>query len=141
VGPLDNVEYGLDATKLLVSDYGNVYIDGQDGKGTLEELIDKLEMKVRFVRGKGNTPLIIGGTHDASLGCLRVLPPASRVITVIPCPDVQTPFDGDKPSATSVSRLQPQHQYTYFAVDRKQLSKNDDVGSALIVDMLAIRRR
>ena len=63
-GPLINTEYRVDLGKLSVSDYGNIYIDGQEGKGDTENLLDKLEKKILLVKEKGNISFVIGGGHE-----------------------------------------------------------------------------
>lgn len=83
MGPLINSEYRVDIGKLSVSDYGNIYIDGEEGKGDTENLLDKLENKIHIVKGKGNIPLIIGGGHEAAYACYKSLVGGTRLISII----------------------------------------------------------
>ena len=83
IGPLINTEYRVELGKLSVSDYGNIYINGEEGKGDTENLLSKLEAKIHLVKEKGNIPFIIGGGHEAAYACYKTLVVSTRVISII----------------------------------------------------------
>lgn len=66
-GPLVNPEYGIDISKLVIRDYGNIWVSKTP---TLEQLVDKLRAKVaRARKGKGNS-FVLGGTKEIVYPCV-----------------------------------------------------------------------
>jgi formiminoglutamase len=58
VGPLVNAEYGLDISKLRVTDMGNIEADGL----TVEEGVKKLSSRLDKYLSNKQFPIVIGGS-------------------------------------------------------------------------------
>lgn len=72
IGTLVNPEYRRDISRLKITDYGNIYIkDKKDA--SLEELIEKLEIKFKLVYEKSKIPFILGGSKDCAFAAYRSL--------------------------------------------------------------------
>ena len=66
---------GLDLDDVQIADAGNV-----KSLESVEEAIENVMAAVKYIRGDGKIPIVIGGEHTVSLGALRALKPEAAVI-------------------------------------------------------------
>ncbi|KRX09847.1 hypothetical protein PPERSA_02719 [Pseudocohnilembus persalinus] len=69
-GSLKNQEYDINIENLKISDYGNIWIPGKEQQ-ILEEVAEKLQIKISRVFSKKNIPFIIGGSKDTQYSALK----------------------------------------------------------------------
>ncbi|CAK77363.1 unnamed protein product (macronuclear) [Paramecium tetraurelia] len=121
IGPLRNAEYMKDISNFIVSDYGNIHVDDDQN---LEKLLEKLNQKVKIVHNKNHIPIVIGGSKDCVFG---VLSDDLHVISINHIPDIQVPYDGNKPSINSGLRASTSKiSITYFGYDNSKLNQEQE---------------
>ncbi|EGR28902.1 hypothetical protein IMG5_166960 [Ichthyophthirius multifiliis] len=120
VGSIVNYEYQIDISNLKISDYGNIYIQGNKDQ-TSEDLINKLQLKISSVFKKGNIPFLIGGSKECSFGIINQfygLQGSHAIISISQNIDVDLLFDGDKLSINSGMRK-------FFIENQQKLDSNN----------------
>ncbi|EAR92568.1 arginase (macronuclear) [Tetrahymena thermophila SB210] len=133
LGPVVNPEYEISIENITISDYGNIQVNNNSNH---EELIQKLQTKVKSVLNKKNIPIVIGGSKDcgyAAASPILQLEGKSAVINISGHVDVNLPYDGDKLSVTctvrkiiddNITHIQNKASKIFFFATQNQLVTN-----------------